>query len=83
MCFDRNRDVKFLECDYLLVQQCVKLILVTIVKSFLLTKYRAILPASLIVLSFMLLDGTTKLMKYVKGSLEKTISQHSLASSQI
>ena len=32
MCFDRNinenRDVKFLECDYLLVQQCVKLTLV-------------------------------------------------------
>ena len=32
MCFDRiingNRDVKFLECNYLLVQQCVKLILV-------------------------------------------------------
>ena len=29
MCFVRNingnRDVKFLECDYLLVQQCVKL----------------------------------------------------------
>ena len=29
MCFDRNingnRDVKFLECDYLLVQRCVKL----------------------------------------------------------
>ena len=28
MCFDRNingnRDVKFMECDYLLVQQCVK-----------------------------------------------------------
>ena len=35
MCFDRNvngnRDVKFLECDYLLVQQCVKL---TLVKKF-------------------------------------------------
>ena len=32
MCFDRNingnRDVKFLECDYLLVQRCVKLTLV-------------------------------------------------------
>ena len=32
MCFDRNingnRDVKFLECAYLLVQQCVKLTLV-------------------------------------------------------
>ena len=31
MCFDRNidgnRDVKFLGCDYLLVQQCVKLTL--------------------------------------------------------
>ena len=31
MCFDRNingnRDVKFLECDYLLVQWCVKLTL--------------------------------------------------------
>ena len=31
MCFDRNingnRDVKFLECDYLLVQRCVKLTL--------------------------------------------------------
>ena len=31
MCFDRNingyRDVKFLECDYLLVQQCMKLTL--------------------------------------------------------
>ena len=31
MCFDRNingnRDVKFLECDYLLVQLCVKLTL--------------------------------------------------------
>ena len=29
MCFDRNingnRDVKFLECDYLLMQRCVKL----------------------------------------------------------
>ena len=29
MCFDRNingnRDVKFLECDYLLVQRCMKL----------------------------------------------------------
>ena len=32
MCFDRNidgnRDVKFLECDYLLEQQCLKLTLV-------------------------------------------------------
>ena len=32
MCFDRNikgnRDVKFLECDYLLVQRCVKLTLI-------------------------------------------------------
>ena len=32
MCFDRNinkdRDVKFLGCDYLLVQRCVKLTLV-------------------------------------------------------
>ena len=32
MCFDRNingsRDVKFLECDYLHVQRCVKLTLV-------------------------------------------------------
>ena len=32
MCLDRNinenRDVKFLECDYLLMQQCVKLSLV-------------------------------------------------------
>ena len=32
MCFDRNingnKDVKFLECDYLLVQRCVKLTLV-------------------------------------------------------
>ena len=31
MCFDRNingnREVKFLECDYLLVQRCVKLTL--------------------------------------------------------
>ena len=31
MCFDRNinenKDVKFLECDYLLVQRCVKLTL--------------------------------------------------------
>jgi hypothetical protein len=31
MCFDRNingnRDDKFLECDYLLVQRCVKLTL--------------------------------------------------------
>ena len=30
VCFDRNngnRDVKFLECDYLLVQRCVKLTL--------------------------------------------------------
>ena len=31
MCFDRNingnRDVKFLGCDYLLVQRCVKLTL--------------------------------------------------------
>ena len=31
MCFDRNingnRDGKFLECDYLLVQRCVKLAL--------------------------------------------------------
>ena len=31
MCFDRNmngnRDDKFLECDYLLVQQCMKLTL--------------------------------------------------------
>ena len=34
MCFDRNingnRDVKFLECDYLLVQRCVKLTLVVL-----------------------------------------------------
>ena len=28
MCFDGNRDVKFLECDYSLVQRCVKLTLV-------------------------------------------------------
>jgi hypothetical protein len=32
LCLDRNvnrnRDVKFLECDYLLVQRCVKLTLV-------------------------------------------------------
>ena len=32
MCFDRNingnRDVKFLECDYLLVRACMKLTLV-------------------------------------------------------
>ena len=32
MCFDRNnngkRDVKFSECDYLLVKRCVKLTLV-------------------------------------------------------
>ena len=31
MCFDRkingNRDVKFLECDYLLLQRCMKLTL--------------------------------------------------------
>ena len=34
MCFDRNingnRDVRFLECDYLLVQRCVKLTLVAL-----------------------------------------------------
>ena len=33
MCFDRNingnRNVKFLECNYLLVQRCVKLTLLT------------------------------------------------------
>ena len=38
MCFDRNvngnRDVKSLECDYLLVQQCVKLTLVKKFKRF-------------------------------------------------
>ena len=36
MCFDRNingnKNVKFLECDYLLVQQCVKLTLAAPVK---------------------------------------------------
>ena len=36
MCFDRNinedRDVKFLECDYLLVQQSMKLTLEKICK---------------------------------------------------
>ena len=38
MCFDRNingnRDAKFLECDYLLVQRCVKLTLVWFKKVF-------------------------------------------------
>jgi hypothetical protein len=37
MCFDKNingnRDVKFLECDYLLVQQCVKLTLLCLILS--------------------------------------------------
>jgi hypothetical protein len=36
MCFDRNinenRDVKFLECDYLLVQWCVKLTLAVLMQ---------------------------------------------------
>ena len=44
MCFDKNinenRDVKFLECDYLLVQRCVKLTLAEpLNKSALYAKY--------------------------------------------
>ena len=44
MCFDRNinwnRDVKFLECDYFLVQRCVKLTLVFKFNLGLLNKYK-------------------------------------------
>ena len=46
MCFGRNingnRDVKFLECDYLLVQWCVKL---TLMKNVTILKFIQINPA--------------------------------------
>ena len=44
MCFDRNingnRDVKFLECDYLLVQRCLKLTLAKLLLEILLEKQK-------------------------------------------
>ena len=50
MCFDkninRNRDVKFLECNYLLLQRCVKLTLAGIKLDLWTPQYLCVIAAT-------------------------------------